>query len=468
MKKVFACYLLFGIGLCAQEVTPASAVDENDKILPKNLALWNTNARLMEVQGERVAEGLSSAGIGADGEVALLNGDAGKKVTFTEGAHDMVIDLGSSYRLQKCSFAWLEGEAVLSVRVANQLRNLKSKRWIDAGANISLQDKQPKAVALGGMVGRYVHLRFASSGQMSFSSLGIFGDLSAQEWTVDVEESTNRSSVSNQFAQRKIPIDYASVSSSARVLYVTGAEPDSFDYAIDDDADTFIGLQDTGAMSFSAMVLDFSKKRELQKLSLLVDSSAGELQVFPIDELTELTSYRETSLVTMRRVERVYATGDDGALAPDLSSQEAIFAFMQGRTPAITIKVGSGLQSLDQLANLASRFVLIAYFPENPVESQFRLFELSLLSEVEEENLRITQLVPVSQVSEGTNNLFLNTQPVAPEGQLNNLPFAVLEFSAPETTPLETIPPETTPPEGGGTDPLTPIEPTPTTPPVTP
>lgn len=418
MRSIFSRIILFGsVFFCFSFGALTAEPEQNvDKPVLKNIALWNTNARLISVIDDRLGDPLSSGGIGGKGEIGLINGDVGNTFTVEKGNQAIVIDLSQPYDLTKINLATLSGKGVVTAYCAKMLRNVSSKRWMMIGQPINASENEVISFDVGGMSGRYVMLKFEVENQLTFTSPGVFSTILASDWMIDVAEKPEGdsasdldvSSNSNNSAKKTVPLDFGSVSSGASILYASGADAEEASGLIDDDVETYLELTDGEEREFSAVVIDLSKKRDLAMMSFLIDGDKGQLNLFALSDIEELkTTYQENTFKN-----EFYVSEGLDDLVPGAAGQDVIANYINGRPPSLSIPFSGDMQSVEEIANLAARYILMVFVPENPQNSNFRLFETSFLAEVAEEDLIVTQVLATA-ADGSTGNAIVIASPTA-------------------------------------------------------
>jgi len=388
------------------EVPPPSREELLDH--PKNLARWHMGATMYDASGDYLnplnwQETDSTESMGA-----LMTDDPTARYRVDPGTHRFVIDLGEFFTIERFNFKNFTARGRVELYFSESLEPPEGKAWREAAPPVALTQEEVISPKFTPFEARYLMAELDITQAGDIGNLGAFGNLSVAEVRLkeakrDEDIATDATSATNR---RPVKLNYASASADSRVSYVSSGQAPASIAMIDDDVETFYQFDDEEE---NIVIIDLSQQRDVNSVSMLVDSGPGEFDFFVLnklpDNIEKVIEEREKQLsesdpepadddmamiFNQGRWEPLLLAQNGDAIGGIVNfASEAIFAtvqipgdFFANLSPTVETTVnGSEERFRIDFANLQGQYLIIRFIPA-PGSGGVVIYEVSLMGDV--------------------------------------------------------------------------------------
>lgn len=376
---------------------------EQLQLLPKNLARWHLGARLLLPGSTGGFEVIPPSAQDRIPEGILLQDDETAGVSLDSGSHHFVIDLGRFHNVGRFMSMSFGATGRLKLSASDTLQDLTSPDWVQLGREVPFQMNDIIDFRFPLTDTRYlwVEADIEEPGELgNFSAMGILNLTNvdyAPKWSNAAstgEQSTGPDAVGTR---QTTPFDFGTIYSGARVSHVSDGDPRIANFLIDDDLLTYYEIP--GGSTNSVMIFDLQEDRDLESISLIMESGPGTIEVYfsnklPFDasaqNFEDNTTVRywsdpDTGRPLLLASSRTY----DLALARQFAQNskfqtievDTSYLEQMGVAHSVRVETGEGRIQVP-IPRTSARFVIIRWIPEVEIPMGLRIFEVSMIGRI--------------------------------------------------------------------------------------
>jgi len=246
----------------------------------KNLSRWHMGAVLYDASDDAIVATNWRQASSENNPAALIHEDPALTYALNVDTHRFIIDLGAFHLVERFAFRNFGAEGKVLVAYSDVLQSPDSKRWRQASNPVDFTGNTTVTVNVEPVDTRYVMVMLDVFKAGAISSFSTFGDVSVlQARYTPQSETTDPALLSSDDSTE---FDFATLHSGALISHVGSGSLTDTEAMIDEDIETAYEFE---AVNEAIVVLDLQEQREIDRISMLYDSTPGTFNFYFLTKL---------------------------------------------------------------------------------------------------------------------------------------------------------------------------------------
>lgn len=409
------------------------------ELIPKNLTRWHIGTRLLLPNASGGFDAFNFEQQTAVPEAAFLSDDETEGVELEAGVHDIIVDLGDFLSVSRFFCLSFGAGGDVRLRASEILEPLDSENWVPLGRTVPFQPDSAIDLRFPLADTRFLWVRFDIDQPGEMGGFGAMGLLSAAQVQLigrpvnrgiggsgadtvdgggasgDGEIAGQSGSVAGESARREgIPYDFGKVYSGSSVAFLNSGDPRLANYLIDDDVLTYYEVPPS--RDVPVFILRLSADSNVEKISLLLESGPGAMEVAFVDRLPFSDqdppgTGQSARFWTRPGTNEVLLLAANNPALPDslryaqtsdFQTIEVDSGFFDNIPGSRRVAVSPGQTRVRiPVPRNSANYLILRWIPEGDVNLGLRIFEISVIGSVEPlERVVQYQAAPAASASE--------------------------------------------------------------------